>query len=376
MRTFIAIAFASFIFTCISCNTTQEVIPVKIVTPKKIKAKKPKNVILMIADGTGLSQISSGLYYGKKQLNYERFNDIGLIKTSASDNLITDSAASATAYAAGVKTYNGAIGVDTFKNPVSTILEELHDANFSTGVIATSTITHATPGSFYAHVDYRKKEDEIALGFLNGKVNFFAGGGLDHFIARKDGRNLVQELQARNFKIDTTLRANATVLSSKNYGFLLADKGMPRMIDGRGDFLGRATALGIKHLKQDKDGFFLMVEGSQVDWGGHNNDADYLIGELLDFDDVLGQVLDFAEKDGETLVIVTADHETGGFTLASTSNENGGSDYDTINPTFSTGGHSATMVPVFAYGPGSGKFRGIFENTEIYHKIKALTLAR
>ena len=142
---------------------------------------------------------------------------------------------------------------------------------------------------------------------------------------------------------------------------------MPKILDGRSSFLYDATKLGIKKLSQNNKGFFLMVEGSQVDWGGHNNDSDYLISELIDFDTVIGQVLDFAEKDGNTLVVVTADHETGGFTLAS----NAG-DYNTIEPSFSTGGHSATMVPVFAYGPGASEFMGIYENTAIHAKMKKL----
>lgn len=332
------------------------------------KPKTPKNVILMIADGTGLSQISSGLFYGKKQLNYERFENIGLIKTSSSDNVITDSAAGATAFSCGLKTYNGAIGVDKNKQPSPTILEELAAKGKATGVIATSTITHATPGSFYAHVDYRKKEDKIAEGLLTSPVNFFAGGGLRFFNQREDNRNLVAALERKGYKINTKeLNPNMEIHSDINYGFLLADSGMPKMTEGRGNFLKNASTLGIKHLNQDPDGFFLMIEGSQVDWGGHANDAEYLIEELIDFDQTLGAVLDWAEADGETLVVVTADHETGGFTLSANDR-----DYNDIKPTFSTGGHSATMVPVFAAGPGAENFRGVYENTEIYHKIKSL----
>ena len=120
-----------------------------------------------------------------------------------------------------------------------------------------------------------------------------------------------------------------------------------------------------------------MVEGSQVDWGGHDNNSDYLISELIDFDNAIGKALDFAEKDGNTLVIVTADHETGGFTLSSTikTTEDGTeySDYSEITGTFSTGGHSATLIPVFAYGPGAEEFSGVYENNEIYHKIMKVT---
>jgi alkaline phosphatase len=240
--------------------------------------------------------------------------------------------------------------------------------NYDTGVIATSTITHATPASFYAHVDSRKKEELIAEYLLNSKVDFFAGGGRSFFNAREDGKDYLTLLRNKGFQIETDTLDPATLMDGqKKYGYLLADKGMPKMIEGRGNFLPNATKLGIARLSQNKKGFFLMVEGSQVDWAGHSNEAEYLTTEIIDFDTTLGVVLDYAEKDGNTLVIVTADHETGGFTLASDSGN-----YNIIKPSFSTGGHSGTMVPVFAYGPGSENFMGIYENTEIYHKLKKL----
>jgi len=176
-------------------------------------------------------------------------------------------------------------------------------------------------------------------------------------------------LSQKAFQVDTTALPNpqSPLDPSKKYGFLLANEGMPKVLEGRGSFLTDATQLGIQHLSQDEDGFFLVVEGSQIDWGGHANDADFLISELIDFDNAIGTALNFAERNKETLVIVTADHETGGFSLSSD-----GSNYNKIKPTFSTGGHTATMVPVFAFGPGSAHFQGIYENTHIYHKMTAL----
>lgn len=332
------------------------------------QAKKPKNIILMIADGTGLSQISASQFYNTRTSNYDRFKHIGLIKTSSASDLITDSAAGATAFSAGVKTYNGAIGVDLDTIAVPTIMEDLKKRGFSTGVIATSTITHATPASFYSHRKWRKMELEIALDLASSKMDFFAGGGRKFFKNRADRNNLIAAFEALGYemrldRLDPTMDLD----SNKRYGFLLADGGMPTVLEGRGSFLYDATKLGIKKLSQNKRGFFLMVEGSQIDWGGHNNDADYLISELIDFDSVIGSVLDYAKKDGNTLVIVTADHETGGFTLASSKGN-----YNKLEPSFSTGGHSATMVPVFAYGPGASHFSGIYENTEIYKKMKNL----
>ncbi|RMB57097.1 alkaline phosphatase [Dokdonia sinensis] len=332
------------------------------------ESSKPKNIILMIADGTGLSQISASQYFSSQPSNYDRFKHIGLIKTSSSSDLVTDSAAGATAFSAGVKTYNGAIGVDKDTIPVPTILEQLEIKGYDTGIIATSTITHATPGSFYAHVKTRKMEEEIANNLVSSNIDFFAGGGVNFFTNRVDKRDVVMELRKKGYVIDTTrLNKTAKLDKNKRYGYLLSEGGMPSILDGRGSFLYDATKMGINRLSMNKKGFFLMVEGSQVDWGGHNNDADYLISELIDFDTVIGQVLDFAGKDGNTLVIVTADHETGGFTLAA---DDG--DYNKIKPTFSTGGHSATMVPVFAYGPGASEFSGVYENTEIYHKMRML----
>lgn len=359
------------IFFCISSCSTPVAVVTKELPEEVITTPKPVNVILMIADGTGLSQISASLFYNVNSSNYERFNYIGLIKTSSSSDLITDSAASATAFASGIKTYNGAIGVDNDTLSKPTILEQLETRGYKTGVIATSTITHATPASFYAHVKYRKMEEEIAEALTQSDVDFFAGGGRQFFNSREDKKNLLKELQTKGFEIETNfLNTDAFLSPDKRYGFLLADEGMPKMIDGRGPFLKNATQLGVNYLSQNEQPFFMMIEGSQIDWGGHANDANYLIGEMLDFDDALGFVLDYAERDGNTLVVVTADHETGGFTLAS---EEG--NYNLIKPTFSTGGHSATMVPVFAYGPGAQQFIGIYENTEIYHKINRV-LAR
>ena len=151
---------------------------------------------------------------------------------------------------------------------------------------------------------------------------------------------------------------------------------MPKITEGRGSFLKDATMLGIKFLSKKNKPFFMMSEGSQIDWGGHDNDVNYLITELIDFDEMIGAVLDYAERDGETLVIVTSDHETGGFTLSGKKyiQENDYSiDYNDIDPVFSTSGHSATLIPVFAYGPGSEEFRGIYDNTDIFNKILKVT---
>ncbi|SRX73519.1 alkaline phosphatase [Aequorivita antarctica] len=357
------ILLLSFTIIATSCVSVQ--VSDNTVTPISADVKKPKNIILLIGDGMGLSQVSTAIYYKDGKPNFERFHTIGLSKTSSASDLITDSAAGATVFSAGVKTYNGAIGVDKDTIAVPTIVEQLSKEGYATGIVATSSIQHATPASFYAHVKSRRMYEEISEFAPNSGVNFFAGGGLKFFNQRKDGKDLLAEMKAKGYEVFTDQLPQTP--SEKNELILLAADGMPKMSEGRGDFLPNATKLALEKLSKNEKGFFLMVEGSQIDWGGHDNDADYLIKELLDFDKTLGVALDFAKQNGETLVIVTADHETGGYTLASD-----GKDYNKIKPSFSTTGHSGTMVPVFAEGPGASLFNGIYESTEIYYKMMAL----
>ena len=344
----------------------------------KSYANIPKNVILLISDGTGLSQISAAYFYKNSEVNYSRFEYVGLTTTHSAIEDITDSAASGTAFATGEKTYNGGIGVLEDSTNVENIVEMASKKGVKTGIVATSSITHATPASFYAHVTKRDYEQSIALQLSNSEVDYFAGGGKEFFNNRLDNNNLYEVLKSNGFDIDTLGLASFDLIKShKKQGFLLSDDGMPKMIEGRGDFLPKATLLGINFLHQNDTPFFLMSEGSQIDWACHDNDKEYLISELLDFDETIGRVLDFAEEDGETLVIVTSDHETGGFTLAGENyiSKDGHkySSYSKLDPKFSTNGHSAALIPVFAYGPGAEHFAGVYDNTDIFHKIIKLT---
>ena len=356
--------YGLFFFFLYSCQPqTQETADTDAAEPPR-----PKNVILLIGDGMGLTQITTRFYYGEGQPNFQRFPYVGLIKTSSSSHKITDSAAGATAFSAGKKTYNGAIGVDADTVSAPTIVELVAD-NLSTGLVATSSITHATPASFFAHVVSRSQNEDIAAQLPGSSVDFFAGGGLKFFSEREDGLNYYDTLIQQGFIMDSTaLQKSDTLVLDQKYGFLLAPDGMPPMQEGRGDFLPQATQMALDYLSQDEEGFFLMAEGSQIDWGGHDNNFEYIIEEMKDFDKTLGVALDFAEKDGNTLVVVTADHETGGFALSS-----GGSP-DELTGTFSTGSHTADLIPVFAFGPGAEAFSGIYDNTEIFDKIKQLLL--
>jgi alkaline phosphatase len=365
MKTKLSLLTIIFSFSIITTSCVSVQVKDNTVSNISLEVKKPKNIILLIGDGMGLSQVSTAIYYKKGQQNFDRFNTIGLSKTSSASDLITDSASGATVFSTGIKTYNGAIGVDKDTISVPTIVEQLSKEGYSTGIISTSSIQHATPASFYAHVKSRRLYEDITTFAPNSGVNFFAGGGLKFFNKRKDGKDLLAEMKAKGYEVFTDQLPKTP--SEKNEIILLAEDGMPKMSEGRGDFLPNATKLALEKLSKNEKGFFLMVEGSQIDWAGHDNDADYLIQELLDFEKTLGVALDFAKQNGETLIIVTADHETGGYTLASD-----GSDYNKIKPSFSTTGHSATMVPVFAEGPGASLFGGIYQGTDIYHKMMAL----
>ncbi len=331
--------------------------------------KKARNVFLLIGDGMGLAQVSTAYYYQEETPSFSRFKHIGLHQNEPTDATITDSAAGATAFSTGHKSYNGAIGVDADTMPRETILEMAARAGMRTGVVATSSITHATPASFYAHIESRNLAEGIAAQLTTSPVDFFAGGGLQFFSAREDGLNYLDSLDAAGFRVDTSgLNAPASYDRNQKYGYLLAPDGMPKMQEGRGDFLPKATQMAIDYLRQDKNGFFLMVEGSQIDWGGHANDADYIIEEVKDFDKAIKVALDFAEKDGNTLVVVTADHETGGLSL-SAAEVRRQRDYRHLNCTFSTGGHSASLIPVFAFGPGAEDFMGIYQDNDVFRKM-------
>jgi alkaline phosphatase len=329
------------------------------------KPKNPKKVIFLIGDGMGLTQITGAMAHYKGRNAFERFQVIGLSKTSSSDNYVTDSGAGATVFSIGKKTYNGAIGVDSAKKESLGLFELLKERNWRTGVVATSSVTHATPASFYAHVSSRRSEDEIAEFLKRRNCDLAIGGGIKFFTNRKDGRNLLTELNEMGFTVAAD--TNLVDIKAKKLIYLCADEGMKTMQEGRGDFLQKATKIAMNNLGMDKDNYFLMVEGSQIDWGGHDNNFEYMKAELIDFNETINQVLDAAIKDGNTLVVVTADHETGGLSLLENKENK-----QTFIPNYSSKGHSGVMVPVFAYGPGAEAFAGIYENNQIFYKFKKL----
>lgn len=342
--------------------------PYAVKTIQQVNAnKRPKNIILMISDGMGHAHYNAALTANKGQLYINAMKYMGLSKTKSATNYITDSAAGGTAIACGQKTYNGAVGVDQDTVAIKSILEYAEAMGKASGLVATSSITHATPASFIAHQSKRTMYEEIAADFLKAtEVDVIIGGGYKFFSKRKDKRNLIQELKDRDYTVSQSLE-EVKDFKKGNLAVLLNDTHLPRYTS-RGDMLPQATEKAIEVLDNNSSkGFFLMIEGSQIDWGGHQNDISYVVEEMLDFDRAVAKALEFAAKDGETLVIVTADHETGGIAL-----QGGDESKAYIKASFSSKHHTGISVPVFAYGAGALEFCGVYENTEIFDKMAHL----
>lgn len=405
---------------------------------KKVNTPEIKNVIFLIGDGMGVSYTTAYRYLQDtpktkfaQRTELDKYL-VGLQMTYPEDPLqnITDSASAATAMSAGVKTYNSAIAVDNDGSEVKTVLEVAKEQGKSTGLVATSEITHATPASFGAHDENRKNMNAIADDYyddlVNGehKVDVLLGGGTDLF-DRKD-RNLIEEFKKDGYSHITSKDELLNDTNKQVLG-LFADRGMPKMIDRSEETpsLGDMTTSAIDRLNQDKDGFFLMVEGSQIDWAGHDNDIVSAMSEMEDFDKAFKAAIEFAKKDKHTLVVATADHSTGGYSIGSDGIYNwfgepikaakrtpdfmakeivNGEDVEETlakyidlelttseirsvkdastkkevdidnaiekifdrrsNTGWTTSGHTGEDVPVYAFGPGAQRFAGQIDNTD------------
>jgi alkaline phosphatase len=327
----------------------------------------PKNIILYIADGMGVAHITAGKI-ARGNLNLERFSVTGMVTTHSENELVTESAAAATALATGHKTYNRAVSVSADKKPLKTLFEFAEELGKSTGVVVTSSVTHATPAAFFAHVEDRRQHGEIAEQVLNSGLDVLIGGGWSYFIPesnegsrRQDNKNLLKSLET---SMPVVLSYDTLAGQGKKLAALLAPDGLPKSAD-RDYSLAELTELAIRILSKNRAGFVLLVEGSQIDWAAHDQDQEGIIAEMIDFDGAVGTGFDFAHKHGRTLIIVTADHETGGFAL-----HDGSIKTNQLTSTgFTTTGHTAAMVPIFAFGPGSSQFSGIQDNARVGQAI-------
>lgn len=317
---------------------------------------KVKNIILIIGDGTGLAQWYAGYTANRGQLNVFRIRHTGLSKTSSHDSYITDSAPGSTAFASGVKTNNRFVGVDHTGKALTLLPEIVRRKKMVTGIVTSGDLTDATPADFYAHRSSRDSADGILKDLAVAPVQYLLGSGNPALPAN------TALLQQQGYHIVHSLDSLPVTAQGR---YIVADSiaGLP-VLRGRGEWLSAAFDKTTTLLKKNSNGFLLVLEGAQVDYGGHANNIGYVASEVMDLDKVIGKAMQLADADKETLVIITADHETGGLSLL-----DGDISRGYVSGQFASNDHSGIPVPVYAYGPQSQLFTGVYENTEIFRKI-------
>jgi len=337
-----------------SCNNKKE---------EPQEQPKAMNVIYMIGDGMALPQVYAAMLASHEKMTFSQFPYIGVVDTHSASNDITDSAAAGTALSSDHKTNNAMLGMNPDSIPVKTLLEVFAEQGKETGIVVSSYVTHATPAAFYAKVPHRRQYEDIAVQMAeNPYLNLIIGGGMKHFNQRKDSLDLVARMENElGWTVYDTL--DCIDVNCKKYAVMANDDHMPPAAV-RGDFLPRAVKTALKTLDSAENGFFLMVEGSQIDFACHGHDSTWMMDEMLDFDYAIKVALDYAKEKGNTLVVVTADHETGGLTLPDPQGK-----YTNVVFNYSTGSHTCMPVLVYAYGPGAEQFTGWMQNTDLKGKI-------
>lgn len=374
--------------------------------PNESYAKKKtevKNVIYLIADGMGFGAVTSLLYTMDSETGFEQGAVIGLSETSSANNHTTDSPAGGTVLATGVRTKNGYIGLDIDGKQLTSILRKAQAEGMKTGIVVNTTLTEATPASFYAGVTSRGHKYEIAKQFTESGVDVAIGAGLDHFTQRPDNLDLTATLIEKGYDVYLSWDAVLKTTSDKFVGILplgdvhrkdtnsnnkagaaegqevclaaqlaAADEvGETTHLSEPTVYLEKATAKALDVLSRiSKDGYFLMIESAIIDGYGHNNDAEGMITEMKEFDNTLRQLVSYVNEHPGTLLVVTADHETGGTGVDYTTHEVGSS--APVQLRYSTRGHTGNVVPIFAYGTGAENFGGVMKNSDIPKKIEEL----
>ena len=375
-----------------------------------------KRIILFIGDGVGASYWTAARF-AVDNLAVAQMKTMGLIDTRSANNLITDSAAGATAYATGVRTNNYAVGVGPDTQAVETVLEAAKKKGMGTGIVATSSITDATPAAFVSHVRARDLQFDIAKQMATLAPDVILGGGTRWFspTVRPDREDLLAALRQTHPVVTDTDGFNGVrdTTVSRLVGLFGAVDMPPATL--RSPTLPAMTQKAINILSRDPDGFFLMVEGSQPDWRGHNNlPIGYVVAEMLDFDAAIGVALAYQKRVPDVLILVVADHETGGLAIGSardssllttaansvneavrnlvratasmTKQAADSADSTTVRmritaarlqnaaratrverivADYTTGGHTGQMVPLFASGPGAEAFGGMIDNYRV-----------
>ncbi len=352
---------------------------------------RAKSVILLIGDGMGPQILSIGKIYSEMELNtvlnMERLADrgtSGYMSTCSADKLVTDSAASGTAMACGKKTSNGRVGVLPDSSSIDNIFDIAVRHGKAVGAVTTTAVTHATPACFLAHHWYRTYQWDIATQVAETEAAVVMGGGAKFFLppergGGRRGGDLTETAAAGGF--DVVLDRNAMLASdSDRLMGLFAPENLPFELDRDLETvpsLVEMTAKAIEILSRNEGGFVLMVEGGRIDHAEHENNIVDAIGEFIAFDAVVGYVLEYQETNPGVTVIVTADHDCGSPAITAMEGDYAGypdiDEYHRLDDEGSpvvrwvSGDHTATMVPVFAIGPGEDHFSGIIDNTDIFN---------
>lgn len=324
---------------------------------------KVKNVIYLIGDGMGLSQIVAA-FYANKGLTTLQMKYMGLQQNNALDAFTTDSAAGGSALATGERHDNRHISMSSEGEPYPSLSDFFHDKGMPVGVLTLGNVADATPTAFYGHSVERDNADELTRCLMDGRVDLLCGSGIREFTRRSDGVDLIGELKKQYDFVRSVDEINA-----RKGKVICIDETMDDAAEQANlTLLADATKASIAKLQErGGKGFFLMVEGAKIDYAGHSRCLPGSIIEMLSFDLAVAEALKFADRNGETLVVVTADHETGGLVLVDGDERTG-----RVMGVYVSDDHTPAMLPVFAYGPGADKFCGTYMNTEIARRIKSL----
>jgi alkaline phosphatase len=377
-------------------------------TNAKANAKSPKNIVLVSADGMGVCQWQAGMIAAKGKLNLSRMQSAGLVTTNPADVFCGDAPSHSTALATGFNSKKGAVSVDLDNKPIKNITELVKEKGMAAGIVSANSLVEGSIVPFVGHAPNRMALEPLTAGFVDGDIDVFIGAGSDFFTKsvlsgfgpgggggqggqrpggqgtsvgqggsgaamqfgeRKDNRNLINELKNKGWQVCNSIDEIKQVKNGKLAGFT-GEQSNPNIQQGRGDMFPASVETALNILQNNAKGFFLMVGDMYVDRASHNGRIELLCDETIDLDRAVGKTLDFAEKDGNTLVLVVGSPEASGMSLVDGNIAEGKVEAKWSMPGMAN--HSGTQVPMFAYGPGAEEFIGVWENTDLFTKMRKL----
>lgn len=377
-------------------------------TNAKANAKSPKNIVLVSADGMGVCQWQAGMIAAKGKLNLSRMQSAGLVTTNPADVFCGDAPSHSTALATGFNSKKGAVSVDLDNKPIKNITELVKEKGMAAGIVSANSLVEGSIVPFVGHAPNRMALEPLTAGFVDGDIDVFIGAGSDFFTKsvrsgfgpgggggqggqrpggqgtsvgqggsgaamqfgeRKDNRNLINELKNKGWQVCNSIDEIKQVKNGKLAGFT-GEQSNPNIQQGRGDMFPASVETALNILQNNAKGFFLMVGDMYVDRASHNGRIELLCDETIDLDRAVGKTLDFAEKDGNTLVLVVGSPEASGMSLVDGNIAEGKVEAKWSMPGMAN--HSGTQVPMFAYGPGAEEFTGVWENTDLFTKMRKL----